>query len=449
MQAKHLASYYIPGLYVEEASIGVPLDWSGLRPGQEIGSGESLRLFYRVLCAPEHAHDDLPLLVYFQGGPGGESPRPLNPASDPWIGEAVQHFRLVLPDQRGTGRSSIVDGASFARVGGPQAQAAYLRHFLADSIVRDFEHLRLTAFEGQRWVSLGQSYGGFLTLAYLSAFPEGLAACFTTGGIPHVPANAREVYKHTFPRMKAKSELFYQRYPQDQERVAAIADYLSSHETRLPSGDPLTPERLQTLGADFGKKPSFERLHWLLDTAFIGGDGSVPAGGINLSQPFLAGLEQATASMPLYWPLQEFIYADGECGPIRWAAQQVRDQSPEFSSAARPLLFTGEAIFPWMFEQEQALRPFRDAVSLLMEEGSWPRIYDADQLARNEVPLQAAVYYNDMYVDRDLQMDTLSRIGASHAWVTSEYEHDGLHEGGVFSKLLDMARRRGDLAGLL
>lgn len=121
---------------------------------------------------------------------------------------------MVLPDQRGTGRSSRVDSHAMARLaaGGARAQADYLKRFLADSIVRDFEHLRRTEFGGSPWVTLGQSYGGFLTLTYLSLFPEGVAASFTCGGIPHVPANATEVYEHTFPRMARKTAQFYERY---------------------------------------------------------------------------------------------------------------------------------------------------------------------------------------------------------------------------------------------
>ena len=67
------------------------------------GAPESIKLFYRVVCAPEHVSDDLPLLVYFQGGPGGACPRPLSPTSDGWIAEAVKHYRVILPDQRGVG----------------------------------------------------------------------------------------------------------------------------------------------------------------------------------------------------------------------------------------------------------------------------------------------------------------------------------------------------------
>lgn len=110
-----LAEYYVPGLHIEDRSATVPLDWAGHEPGRGF-DGESISLFYRVVTAPEHVHDDLPLLVFLQGGPGGAGPRLLNPSSDGWIAEAVKHFRVVLPDQRGTGRSSRVDSHAMARL---------------------------------------------------------------------------------------------------------------------------------------------------------------------------------------------------------------------------------------------------------------------------------------------------------------------------------------------
>ena len=445
--------YYLSGLFVQEGSIPVPLDWAHAEPGSwtpEKNSGDPvISCFYRTICAPEHIHDDLPLLVYLQGGPGSAGPRPLGPTGDGWIAEAIKHFRIVLPDQRGTGRSSAIDSHTMRALAHPHDQAAYLKHFLADSIVRDVEHLRRTVFGARSWVTLGQSYGGFLTLAYLSAFPEGLAASFTTGGIPHVPVDPTEVYAHTFPRMKAKTESFYEHYPQDRDRVAAIADRLAQGDVTLPGGDPLTVERFQTLGADLGRQNGAARLHWLLDTAFLEGDGAVPTRGTAvLSDAFLEGVRAATATTPLYWPLQEFIYADGDCAPIRWAGQRVRDRHPEFRTDARPLLFTGEAIFPWMFDQEQALKPFAPAVNLLMEDRHWGRLYDQDRLASNSVPLQAAVYFDDLYVDAGMQLDTLSRVGSSHAWVTNQFEHDGLHGNQVFAHLYREALGRGDLEHL-
>ena len=412
-----LSEYYVPGLHIEDRSIKVPLDWTGHEPGHGF-DGESISLFYRVVTAPEHVHDDLPLLVFLQGGPGGSGPRPLGPSSDGWIEEAIKHFRVVLPDQRGTGRSSRVDTHVIEGMDGDgKAGAAFLKRFLADSIVRDFEHLRRTEFGGARWVTLGQSYGGFLTLTYLSLFPQGVIASFTTGGIPHVPADATDVYRHTFPRMAAKTKQFYERYPIDIERAATVADILRSRKVTLPNGDPLTVERFQCLGSDFGMKPSFERVHWILDQAFLDGDGSAST-STELSDEFLSSVMDATSSRPLYWPLQEFIYANGELKtPIRWAAQRVRCE-------------------------------FKPAMDVLMEDTHFGTIYDADQLARNEVPLQAAVYFDDMYVDSGLQLDTLSRVGRSHYWTTNEFEHDGVHGSTVFRHLFTEALNRGDLAEL-
>ena len=63
-----LSEYYVPGLHIEDRSIKVPLDWTGHEPGHGF-DGESISLFYRVVTAPEHVHDDLPLLVFLQGGP--------------------------------------------------------------------------------------------------------------------------------------------------------------------------------------------------------------------------------------------------------------------------------------------------------------------------------------------------------------------------------------------
>jgi len=52
-------------------------------------------------------------------------------------------------------------------------QAEYLRHFRADNIVRDCEALRkfLTADypdEQKKWSVIGQSFGGFCAVTYLS-----------------------------------------------------------------------------------------------------------------------------------------------------------------------------------------------------------------------------------------------------------------------------------------
>ena len=100
-----------------------------------------------------------------------------------------------MVDQRGTGRSAPVGtlpGMS------PKQQADHLTNFRADSIVRDLEHVRTSVYGGRRWATFAQSYGGWITLCYLSQAPEGLAACYVAGGIPGTPASAAEVYRRTF-----------------------------------------------------------------------------------------------------------------------------------------------------------------------------------------------------------------------------------------------------------
>lgn len=127
--------------------------------------------------------------------------------------------------------------------------------------------------------------------------------------------------------------------------------------------------------------------------------------------------------------------------PTSWAAQRALAQHPQFAADADPLLFTGEMMYPWMFREISALKPFAAAADLLAAVDDWPALYDPDRLAANEVPIYAAVYLEDMYVDADLQLETARAVGNTQVWVTNEYEHDGLRVAGerVLGRLMDMA----------
>jgi hypothetical protein len=126
-----------------------------------------------------------------------------------------------------------------------------------------------------------------------------------------------------------------------------------------------------------------------------------------------------------------------------WAAEAERGRHPEFAEEARPLLFTGEMMYPWMFEEIRVLRPFGPAVDVLAARSEWSELYDVERLAENDVPVAAAVYYDDMYVDSGLQLDTARRVGNLQAWVTNEYEHDGLGSDRVFKHLTELVRSVG------
>ena len=80
----------------------------------------------------------------------------------------------------------------------------------------------------------------------------------------------------------------------------------------------------------------------------------------------------------------------------------------------------------------------------MLADREWPRLYDPDRLAANEVPAVAAIYANDMYVDRALSEETAAAIRGLRPWLTSEYEHNGLRADGgrILGRLIDMARGR-------
>lgn len=44
-----------------------------------------------------------------------------------------------------------------------------------------------------------------------------------------------------------------------------------------------------------------------------------------------------------------------------------------------------QMIFPWIFDEVHALRPFKDAAQLLAEKKDWPSLYDIAALKENKV----------------------------------------------------------------
>ncbi len=404
----------IPGLVLTEHELEVPLD-------HERPDGAAITVFAREVAAPEGR--DRPYLVFFQGGPGSESPRPTGaPLLPTWLPRALRDYRVLLLDQRGTGRSTPVGTLPGLDA---QEQAAYLRLHRADSIVRDAERLR-EALGVERWSILGQSFGGFCAVTYLSLAPGSLREAFVTGGLPPLRRPVDDVYRATYERVLERNRRYYDRYPDDRARVCEIHRRLDADDVRLPGGERLTSRRFRQLGMVLGMSDGAEVLHYIVEQPF-GSPG------------FLHDVEAGVHfnRNPLYAVVHEACYADGSA--TRWSAERLRPDA----YAEQPELFTGEHVYPWMFEDYDGLRPLREAAELLAEE-EWGPLYDPDALAANEVPVAAAVYAEDMYVERRFSEETAAAIRGLRAWVTNEYEHNGLRADGerILGRLIDLARRR-------
>jgi len=424
-----LATVRHHGMELTDYEFTVPLDHD--RP-----LGEALSIFARGVRNSERSADARPWLVFLQGGPGFPGPRPLDNTG--WLKRALDDYHVLLLDSRGNGRSSVVLPQTLVRRGNARAQADYLMHFRADSIVRDAELVRrLLVGEGEPWSVLGQSYGGFCAVTYLSTHPQGLREVFVTGGLPPLSGVPDDYYRHTYPEVERKTRKFFARYPGDVELCGRILEYLHRHDVALPGGGRLTVRRFQQLGFMLGFDDGMENLHYLLEGAFCRG-----ADGDELSLPFLRAFEssQSFETNPIFAVLHEMCYTQGTAS--RWSAERVRAEFAETNWApGKAPSFTGEMIYPWMFEDYVRLQPLREVAELLAREERWQTLYDPGQLARNSVPSAAAIYAEDMYVPRALSERTAAAIAGMKVWLTNEYEHNGLRKSpAVFERLLALRR---------
>jgi pimeloyl-ACP methyl ester carboxylesterase len=404
-------TYATPGAITIEREHRVPLDHSKPR-------GDSITVFTREVADPEGR--DRPYLLFLQGGPGFEATRPTAPPSD-WQKRALADYRLLLIDQRGTGRSTPVGDIPGST---PQEQATYLTHFRADSIVRDAELIR-KELGVDRWSILGQSFGGFCSLTYLSFFPDGLREAFITGGLSPIGRPVDDVYAATYQRLIEKNRAYYARYPGDRKIVADIVKRLDGEDVRLPSGDRLTSRRFLQLGMKLGDSAGFELTHQVIELPFG-------------SRAFLADLEDPVrfGRNPIYATLHESSYADGV--PTRWSSDRLLPDE-----VRNERYFTAEHIYRWMWEDYSSLHSHRDAAAILAEH-AWPKLYDADQLARNEVPVAATIYVHDLYVEQRFAVETAAQVKGLRTWETDEFEHSGLRSDGerILGRLIDLARGR-------
>ncbi|KAI9710559.1 MAG: hypothetical protein M1820_002695 [Bogoriella megaspora] len=427
-------SHLVPGrLKVTEHLFEVPRDYS--KP-----SAGNLRLFARSARKAEKPADpeedepkkkQLPWMVYLQGGPGFECRPPQANSYTNFILD--KGYQLLFLDQRGTGLSTPISASTLGLRGDDPVQADYLKSFRADNIVRDCEAIRqaLTSEypeSKRKWSVMGQSFGGYCITTYLSFFPQGLREAFLFGGLPPLVRGPDEVYKRLYKKVQQRNKVYYDKYPEDVDRVKKIIQLLQrfgNSTVRTPSEGSLSARRFQQLGINFGFHSGIDSVHELVLRA----SNDLELFG-HLTRPTIARIEHAQGfdENVIYAILHEPLYCQGTSPD--WSAHRVRNEYPDFSTEdldrEGPVYFTGEMVYPWMFEDYAELRKLAGPAELIAKSSDWPDLYDEDQLAKNEVPVYAAAYIDDMYVHWDYAQETASKIRGIKTYITNSIYHDGL-----------------------
>lgn len=170
----------------------------------EVGHGH--RLYYEE-CGNPHGKP----VVVLHGGPGGGCNAKMRRFFSPDI------YRIVLFDQRGSGRST------------PHAS---LEHNTTGNLVADIEILR-AALDIRRWQVFGGSWGSTLALAYAQAHPDRVTELVLRGIFMLRPKEIRWFYQH------GASEIFPDRWAHYLAPipVAERDDLVAAYHRRLTSDD--------------------------------------------------------------------------------------------------------------------------------------------------------------------------------------------------------------------
>ncbi len=164
-----------------------------------------------TLYVEEAGNPDGQPAVFLHGGPGGGiSPRHRR-LFDP------AHYRIILFDQRGSGRSTPHAG---------------LEQNTTWDLVADIETIR-TLLDIERWLVFGGSWGSTLSLAYAEAHPERVSALVLRGIFLCRPEEIRWFYQ------EGAGWIFPERWA-EYERVIPVAqrgDMLNAYHALLTGAD--------------------------------------------------------------------------------------------------------------------------------------------------------------------------------------------------------------------
>jgi len=257
-----------------------------------------------------------------------------------------------------------------------------------------------------------------------------------------------EVYKLLYERVKERNQIYYNKFPRDVRRVRDILKYLNQNKVVLPNGGHLTTRRFLQLGLNFGGTGGLDDIHALVLRA----SSELQYTGTfsyKLLQAILS--EQSFDGNLIYAILHEAIYCQES--PSVWSADRILSSDPSlrcfnYDAIAQeaddvPAYFTGEMIYPWMFTDYTELRKLKPIADHIAQIGDWPRLYNLEKLKCNQVPVNSAIYVDDMFVEFELARKTAKAIGNHKLYVTNTMMHDAVRSrcSEVMGELFRLSKR--------
>jgi len=215
----------------------------------------------------------------------------------------------------------------------------------------------------------------------------------------------------------------------------------------LPDGGTLTPARFLQLGMAFGGHGGIDTVHQIVHRASVELETFKAISYSCLST--IQG-QHAFDTNPIYAILHEPLYCQGRAS--NWSAERITSQDSRFNwknsvdKKDLPAYFTGEMIYPSMFDDYVSLRPLKQAAEILAKDSAWSPLYDVEKLKANTVKVNSATYYDDMYVDFNLAQETAACIGNIKQYITNQSFHDGIRNKteDVFKTLFEISKREED-----
>lgn len=395
---------------------------------------------------------DRPFILYLCGGPGADNPPARNPEMNRWL--LQKGYQVLYLNYRGCGESSPVTQETMKHMSDDE-KAEHIKLFCQDNIVRDLEAVRL-CLSGQlrsagwtgttlKWTILGQSYGGYISLTYLSLHPEGLQEIFITAGLPPCGHDIDEYFKILYERLVERNKEFYAAYPEDDKLVREI---LLLIEDICPENIPMsgrgfmTAQKLLTLGRQFGAKAmergskpkGFKQVHGLLR--------SIKSDLVTRRKLSDATRDQFECCLrvderPLYPILLEQTWCSG--GVTNWAAERIGEglrgfehlrkdkegkylEPSYFLSVDAPVYFTANTYCRFHFDTHDGLLDLKKAAEILATD-PWDCPYDYDRLKQNQVPVYALSFVKDMHLDIGVAVGTAAKVGSLHLAIDEENWH--------------------------